>query len=679
MRSTSRAAVLAASFVALGVSAVPANAFAGITGDGPGILSGQNTFGERGVASGNQISAPISLPVNVCGNAVGVAGTAVAGCEGGAKVKGGSGGTGQSTSGKRGVASGNQVDAPASVPVNICGNAVGAVGTAAAGCEGGGKVEGGGFSGARGGQRTDGSGGVASGNQINAPISLPMNICGNAVGVIGTAAAGCEGGGKVKNGGPTGTGQRTSGVAGIGAGNQVNAPVSAPIDLCGNAVGNAAAGCEGGASVRNGGHRSGKQVTDGTAGVLAGNQANAPISIPITACGNAAAVLGAATGLCEGGADVRSGSGAGQASGAAGVGAGNQANGPTPGEAPSHLHNTLNALGQPVTAYPAAPEAPLSLHPRHFDAADAALRNVGEAPMAQSLPEPAAEAPHKAGAELPQVGDVPAVRGLPRTGAVSRTGGAEAVVVPLSLPVEPQAGARESGAGLPHVGDVPAVRGLPRTGAVSRSGSAPRVMTGSFTRLGDDAGRPAIGGLPAVGGLPRVDGVGEMVVPLSLPVRGTSGLPQAGGLPSATGLPRTGTVSRTVTPAARVPGVVLSPVADGGRHGTDAPVARGGRTPKVPGQELPAGPLPAEPGAPAVGGAGAELPLVGGKAEAPRTDVGVPVAVAPGAGDLRPVSAPQSLASATRTGTVWAVGLAGVLACVTGALALTRRMVLGRR
>ncbi|MFC6879719.1 MULTISPECIES: chaplin family protein [Actinomadura] len=45
---------------------------------------------------------------------------------------------------------------------------------------------------------TDGSGGVISGNQIFAPISVPVDVCGNAIAVIGTAGAGCHGGASVK-------------------------------------------------------------------------------------------------------------------------------------------------------------------------------------------------------------------------------------------------------------------------------------------------------------------------------------------------------------------------------------------------------------------------------------------------------------------------------------------------
>lgn len=46
---------------------------------------------------------------------------------------------------------------------------------------------------------TRGDGGVASGNQVNIPISIPINACGNAVSVIGIAGAGCRGGSSIGN------------------------------------------------------------------------------------------------------------------------------------------------------------------------------------------------------------------------------------------------------------------------------------------------------------------------------------------------------------------------------------------------------------------------------------------------------------------------------------------------
>ncbi|MFI6298409.1 chaplin [Nonomuraea sp. NPDC050790] len=45
------------------------------------------TSGNNGVLSGNQVFAPIRIPINVCGNAVAVIGTAIAGCKGGAYTR----------------------------------------------------------------------------------------------------------------------------------------------------------------------------------------------------------------------------------------------------------------------------------------------------------------------------------------------------------------------------------------------------------------------------------------------------------------------------------------------------------------------------------------------------------------------------------------------------------------
>ncbi|MFI6499799.1 chaplin family protein [Nonomuraea typhae] len=43
-----------------------------------------NTSGDNSILGGNQVFAPISIPINICGNAVAVIGVAVAGCKGGA-------------------------------------------------------------------------------------------------------------------------------------------------------------------------------------------------------------------------------------------------------------------------------------------------------------------------------------------------------------------------------------------------------------------------------------------------------------------------------------------------------------------------------------------------------------------------------------------------------------------
>ncbi|WP_203990137.1 chaplin family protein, partial [Sphaerisporangium rufum] len=124
---------------------------------------------------------------------------------------------------------------------------------------------------------TDGSGSVGGGNQIKAPITLPVDVSGNAVAVLGESTASSRGGASVQGGGDGGAGgNRTDGRHSVLGGNQVVAPITAPINACGNAVslvGRSDAGCEGGASVRGGGGGgAGGNRTDGRHSVLGGNQ-----------------------------------------------------------------------------------------------------------------------------------------------------------------------------------------------------------------------------------------------------------------------------------------------------------------------------------------------------------------------------------------------------------------------
>src|ERR1700749_1053813 len=99
-------------------------------------------------------------------------------------------------------------------------------------------------------QSTSGNGSILGGNQINAPINAPIDVCGNAVAVLGGALAGCRGGAAVlttavlKHKPPVIQGTSRNGS--ILGGNQANVPVTVPVDVCGNAVallGLADAGC----------------------------------------------------------------------------------------------------------------------------------------------------------------------------------------------------------------------------------------------------------------------------------------------------------------------------------------------------------------------------------------------------------------------------------------------------
>ena len=96
---------------------------------------------------------------------------------------------------------------------------------------------------------------VLSGNDVNAPVSLPVDVCGVAVSLLGGANAGCAGGAAsntvIGNGGGSGGGNGNAGVISAGSGNTVNLPVSAPVSVCGvsgAAAGFSNSGCKGGAA-----------------------------------------------------------------------------------------------------------------------------------------------------------------------------------------------------------------------------------------------------------------------------------------------------------------------------------------------------------------------------------------------------------------------------------------------
>ncbi|MGW5231089.1 chaplin [Streptomyces nodosus] len=91
-----------------------------------------------------------------------------------------------------------------------------------------------------------GSPGVLSGNSVQVPVHMPVNVCGNTVNVIGLLnpaagnACGNTGGDHTGGGSHTGRGAhaggRTGGSPGVGSGNHVQVPVDVPVNLCGNTV-----------------------------------------------------------------------------------------------------------------------------------------------------------------------------------------------------------------------------------------------------------------------------------------------------------------------------------------------------------------------------------------------------------------------------------------------------------
>ncbi|MGW0495264.1 chaplin family protein [Streptomyces sp. NPDC003007] len=130
MRLVTRNGVIAVA-AASGAMAMTVPAYAGAGANG-------TTAGSPGVVSGNTIQLPVHLPVNVCGNTVNVVGllnpAAGNSCANEDDGRGGgpgrTGGAAAQGSGKDspGVISGNGVQLPVDLPVNVTGNSVNVVG-----------------------------------------------------------------------------------------------------------------------------------------------------------------------------------------------------------------------------------------------------------------------------------------------------------------------------------------------------------------------------------------------------------------------------------------------------------------------------------------------------------------------------------------------------------------------
>lgn len=99
------------------------------------------SIGSPGLLSGNTVQVPVHVPVNACGNTVSVLGVlnpamgnhcsnGGSRSNGDSRSNGGSGAQARGTSqGSPGIGSGNTVQAPVDVPVNLCGNGVSVAGT----------------------------------------------------------------------------------------------------------------------------------------------------------------------------------------------------------------------------------------------------------------------------------------------------------------------------------------------------------------------------------------------------------------------------------------------------------------------------------------------------------------------------------------------------------------------
>ncbi|MFF5972706.1 chaplin [Streptomyces sp. NPDC012769] len=123
--------------------------------------------GSPGVGSGNAVQLPVHVPVNVCGNTVNVVGLL-------------NPAYGNSCANRSTGSGGHGSEAGGPVHKDVPGTAH--AGSSAGGSRDGGASNGGGATAE---SRTEGSPGVLSGNGIQLPIDLPVNVSGNSVNVVG--------------------------------------------------------------------------------------------------------------------------------------------------------------------------------------------------------------------------------------------------------------------------------------------------------------------------------------------------------------------------------------------------------------------------------------------------------------------------------------------------------------
>ncbi|MFD6187957.1 LAXTG-anchored chaplin ChpB [Streptomyces sp. NPDC060275] len=162
MRRVTRNGVLAVA--ASGALAVTMPAYAAFASDGAGADG--SAAGSPGLISGNTVQLPVDVPVNVCGNTVNVVG-----------LLNPATGNGCANSGEPGTSH-------PGASHQTAGASDGTSGSASRGTSGGAVAEGSGKD----------SPGVLSGNGVQLPVHLPVNVSGNSVNVagIGNPAVGNE-------------------------------------------------------------------------------------------------------------------------------------------------------------------------------------------------------------------------------------------------------------------------------------------------------------------------------------------------------------------------------------------------------------------------------------------------------------------------------------------------------
>lgn len=270
------------------------------------VVAEQITTGQDAILGGNQIQLPVEVPVTVEGNAVSLLGHSnVEASQPTSDFVAGNGSTSPvntgSTNGEDSIAGGNQVSPIIEIPVNLSNNSISLLGNSNVSSSTPVTLESPGGTSSSAGQSTTGEDGTLGGNQIGLPITIPVDLSGNSVSLLGNAnteqirkEVSQQEQPVVDN-----SGVNTSGVDAVAGGNQIQAPITIPVDLSDNAIsllGDSAVestGSDETPATNIGGVP--EEVTSGDDSVAGGNQIQAPVSLPIAIEGNAISLTGDAS------------------------------------------------------------------------------------------------------------------------------------------------------------------------------------------------------------------------------------------------------------------------------------------------------------------------------------------------------------------------------------------------
>ncbi|MQA08513.1 MAG: hypothetical protein GEU98_08160 [Pseudonocardiaceae bacterium] len=254
-------------------------------------LAGDGSFtnGNDSALSGTSMATPVTGPADLLGNAVGVLGKADT-TGGGARdagtgmhneasaVAGGYNGT----LGNNSLGSGNAGTVPVAMPVEGFADSVGALGTADAAATEHKVSESGGDT-----STVDDNALLAS-NAVQAPVVAPAQVFGDTAGAIAKTTAQGDAQNEVSAGGDS----KGSGVGGGASGNIVQAPMTVPAQLFG-VGGSALSHTQASGTNDTITNSGGDAVTDGTEGNISGNVVSAPAGALAQAFGDQVTALGA--------------------------------------------------------------------------------------------------------------------------------------------------------------------------------------------------------------------------------------------------------------------------------------------------------------------------------------------------------------------------------------------------